>query len=149
MDFNQIITIVFTVAVIPCLGILTAWLVSFINKKKEELKTKVDNELLQKYMDMLARTVSTCVVATNQTYVNTLKQKDEFGIEAQKAAFKMTFDNIMSILSEEAINYLTTFCGDITATVSNMIEHDVAYACNRFITVPDVSVDITDTTPIE
>jgi hypothetical protein len=36
---------------------------------------------------MLNRTITECVIATNQTYVETLKQQGKFDEEAQKIAF--------------------------------------------------------------
>lgn len=107
------------------------WVVNFLKQRSEQLKQLTDNELLQKYITMLTETVSMCVEATNQTYVNTLKKRGEFGIDAQKEAFQKTFDTVMSILSDEAVAYLTTFCGDITVTVSTMIEKQVAMAYTR------------------
>ena len=36
---------------------------------------------------MLSETITKCVVATNQTYVETLKKQGKFDKEAQKIAF--------------------------------------------------------------
>lgn len=132
MEFlEKILPLVFMMVVIPALGMLTVFVIQFIDKKKEELKDKIDNDQLKKYLDMLLETVKTCVVATNQTYVNALKERGEFGVEAQREAFQRTYDAIMSILSEEAVKYLSTFYGDFTAEVTQMIESEVALAWNR------------------
>jgi hypothetical protein len=69
------------------LGVLTAYAVSFIRAKTSELKTNHSNELLGKYVTMLSDTVCDCVIATNQTYVEALKNKNAFDEEAQKTAF--------------------------------------------------------------
>lgn len=128
MEFlEKLLPIIFMLVVIPSLGILTTVLVQLINKWKEQLKSKIDNELLQKYIDLLANTVSACVVTTNQTYVNSLKEQGKFDLEAQKIAFQKTYDAIMAILSEEAVNYLTVFYGDLTTTITVLIEQDVNY----------------------
>ena len=132
MEFvNQLLPIVFSLVVIPAIGVLTAFIVQFIDKKKEELQEKIDNELLRKYVNMLAQTVIDCVIATNQTYVNSLKKQGKFDAEAQKEAFRMTYDAVMEILSEEAVYYLTVFYGDLTVAVKNLIEKEVACAYNR------------------
>lgn len=132
MDFlKELLPIIFMFVVIPALGILTTFIVAFINKKKEELQEKIDNDLLKKYIEMLARTVTTCVVATNQTYVNSLKKQGKFDKEAQIIAFNMTKDAVMEILSEEAVHYLTVFYGDLETAISNLIEENVAEAYNR------------------
>ena len=42
---------------------------------------------LNKYLKMLSETITKCVIATNQTYVETLKKQGKFDEEAQKIAF--------------------------------------------------------------
>ena len=126
MEFlKELLPIIFLLVVIPALGILTAFLVQLIQKWKEELKQKTDNELLKKYIDLLAETITSCVIATNQTYVNELKRQGKFDTEAQKIAFKKTYDAIMAILSEDAIKYLTTYYGDLTMAITQRIEENV------------------------
>ena len=71
---------------------------------------------------MLGDTIEKCVIATNQTYVNSLKEQNAFDIEAQKNAFKMTADAVMSILSEEAICYISCFVEDIEKYIEQCIE---------------------------
>ena len=40
------------------------------------------NELLSKYIEMLSNTICECVIATNQTYVDSLKKQGKFDVEA-------------------------------------------------------------------
>jgi len=56
------------------LGALTALLIAYINTKRKEIEVKTDNELTAKYLNMLADTIIDCVTATNQTYVDSLKE---------------------------------------------------------------------------
>ena len=126
MEFwEKFLPILFMTVVIPSIGVLTVFIVTFIRAKKEELKKKIDNELLCKYVDMLAETVCTCVVATNQTYVNELKRQGKFDKEAQRVAFEMTYNAVMAILSDEAVKYLTVFYGDLNTTIVELIENSV------------------------
>ena len=66
-----------------------------------------------------------CVIATNQTYVDALKTQGKFDAEAQKIAFKKTYDAVMAILTEDAIKYLNESLGDLDAYVNMMIESQV------------------------
>jgi hypothetical protein len=50
----------------------------------------MDNELADKYVQMLTDTITACVIATNQTYVEPLKKQGKFDAEAQKHAFELT-----------------------------------------------------------
>ena len=74
---------------------------------------------------MVADTVSACVIATNQTYVEALKKDNAFTAEAQKAAFNLTYNAVMAILTEEAKEYLEEIDGDITIYITNKIEAEV------------------------
>jgi len=69
--------------------------------------------LLDKYITMLEGTISNCVVATNQTYVEALKAQGAFGVVEQKIAFEKTYVAIMTILTEEAKFYLAEAVGDL------------------------------------
>ena len=89
----EILQQIFELCVIPLLGILTTYLVKLIRKKNKELDEKVSKEVSRKYIDMLADTITDCVVSTNQTYVDALKEANAFDKEAQKKAFELTYNN--------------------------------------------------------
>lgn len=125
MEWMVLLQQVFELCVIPLLGIITAYIVTFIKAKTAELKTNNSNEILVKYLDMLSTTVVECVIATNQTYVDSLKGQNAFDEEAQKAAFQKTYDAVIAVLSDDAKEYLTHVYGDLTIFITNMIEAEV------------------------
>lgn len=125
MDFTELVQQIFTICVIPLLGILTKFLVDFIKVKSEEILDKVDNDLADKYIKMLTETITDCVIATNQTYVNSLKEQGKFDLEAQKVAFEMTCNSVLAILSDDAKEYLTNVFGDLEEYIRNKIEVSV------------------------
>ena len=71
---------------------------------------------------MLQDTIVRCVIATNQTYVENLKNKNAFDKEAQEEAFKMTYDAVMVILTDDAKDYLNNAVGDLQLYVTKLIE---------------------------
>lgn len=117
--------VLFQVIILPLLGILTKYLVAWISAKTDELKQKKDNELYDKYLDLLETTITDCVIATNQTYVDTLKAEGKFDAETQKLAFQKTYEAIMAILTEDAKEYLIHAIGDFDAFVNAKIEANV------------------------
>ncbi len=125
MEWNELLTEIFKVCIIPLLGVLTAFFVKWVNVKSTEIKTTIDDATLTKYMDMLTQTISDCVIATNQTYVESLKAQGKFDMEAQKTAFSLTKDAVMTILSAEAQIYLSTAVGDLNAYITKKIEAEV------------------------
>ena len=125
MEWLPLIYQILEVCVIPLLGILTAYIVKFINAKSAEIKNKVDNDTADKYIGMLNDTISACVIATTQTYVEALKKQNAFTAEAQKEAFNLTFNAVMAVLTDDAKSYLTEIYGDLTAYITNKIEAEV------------------------
>ena len=120
-NFLQMLSQIFEVCVIPLLGILTAYLVQYIATKKDALIKQNDNALAAKYITMLSKTITDCVIATNQTYVDSLKSQGKFDAEAQKKAFNMTLTAVLSILNDEAKEYLTAIYGDLNTYITKQI----------------------------
>ena len=125
MDWLELLNQIFQICIRPLLGVLTTFLVAYINKKKEALKTQVDNTLYHKYIDLLSQTITDCVIATNQTYVDSLKASGTFDIDAQKKAFEDTCNNVLAILSDDAKEYLSVALGDLQAYIANRVEAEV------------------------
>ena len=125
MYYNDLITSIFQVCIIPLLSVLTAFFVKWVNVKSNEIKVNIDDATLVKYIDMLNSTITDCVIATNQTYVEALKQQGKFDVEAQKTAFQMTSKAVLDILSDDAKEYLTAAVGDLNVYITKKIEAEV------------------------
>lgn len=113
------------VCLIPLLGILTKYLIDFLAAKSDEIKNKTNNEVAKKYTDMIYETVRNCVIATNQTFVNELKNQGQFNESAQKEAFNKTMIAVQTILGNEAQEYIKSISGDLTAYLTQLIEAEV------------------------
>lgn len=125
MDWANVVKQIFELVVFPLLGIGTTYLIVLINIKIKELKKQSDSDLEKKYLDMLNNTITDCVLATNQTYVNELKKQGKFDMDAQKIAFQKTYENVMALLTDEAKKYLAEALGDLQTYVNNKIEAEV------------------------
>lgn len=113
------------VVIIPLLGILTAYIVKLVNAKINDISEKRNNDIEKKYLEMLNSTITDCVVATTQTYVESLKKQGKFDVEAQKEAFNQTYAAVMNILSEDAKEYLNEAIGDLNLYITQKIEAEV------------------------
>ena len=122
----QLVAQIFQICIIPLLGILTTFLITWIKSKKDALKQQTDSELAKKYLDMLDNTITDCVIAMNQTYVNSLKQQGKFDSEAQKKAFTDVYNKVIVILGQDAIEYLNSAVGDLNEYISSKIEKEVS-----------------------
>lgn len=125
MNWMLILSQIFEIVILPLLGIGTAYVIALVRAKIQEMKEKKQDVLYHKYLDMLNITITDCVLATTQTYVEALKKEGKFDLEAQKIAFTKTYENVMAILADEAKEYLQTAIGDLSAYVENMIEAEV------------------------
>ena len=125
MDWMNLLYDIFDLCIIPLFGVLVAYVVKYINVKGNEIAANVDSELASKYIVMLTTTIADCVVATNQTYVETLKKEGKFDKDAQAKAFQMTYNAVMDILTDDAKEYLANFYGDLTLYLTKRIEAEV------------------------
>lgn len=125
MDWNFLLQDIVRVCLLPLLAILTNFIVKLIQTKRQELVAKTDNETAQKYLGLVSDIISKAVVATNQTYVDALKDKDIFTKEAQTEAFNKTYETVMALLTDEAKSHLTEVVGDIKTYITQEIEAQV------------------------
>lgn len=121
----DIVVQIIEVCIIPLLGILTKYLVDFLTAKRDELNSKTDNEIAKKYTDMVYQTVVDCMIATNQTYVDSLKKSGSFDEAAQKEAFNRTMNAVLAILGDDAKEYISQATGDLNTYLTQLIESEV------------------------
>ena len=116
---------IFFTCLLPLIGILCSYGIAFMQKKVKEMQANSQNELFNKYSDMLMGIVETCVIATNQTYVDELKEQGRFGPEEHDIAYHKTFDAIKALLTEEMQKVLTEVYTDLDFYISQLIQEQV------------------------
>ena len=109
MDWMIILSQLFELVLIPLLGGLATFLIILIRKKGEEISAKLDDDRKKEYVQLLTETITNCVSATSQTYVDSLKAQGKFDAEAQKVAFEKTYTAVFAILTDDAKVYLVRF----------------------------------------
>ena len=122
---QQLVNQLFEIVLIPLLGVLATFFVKWVNAKSAEIAVSTDDVLMNKYLSMLTTTITDCVIATNQTYVDALKAEGKFDTEAQKKAFSLTCNAVLSILTEDAKEYLSESLGDLESYITSKIESQV------------------------
>lgn len=122
---TQMLQDIFFTVLIPLIGILCTYGIAFMHKKIKELQDNVKNELFTKYSDMLVSIIETCVIATNQTYVEELKKQGRFGPEEHDIAYHKTFDAVKALMTEEMQKVLGEVYKDIDFYISQLIQESV------------------------
>ena len=130
MNWAEVLKQIFELVIYPVLSIGGIYLTFLISVKIKELKQKTNDETAKKYLDMLNDTIASAVLATTQTYVEALKKEGKFDLEAQKNAFKQTYEAVMKVLTNDAIKYITESVGDLETYVTNQIEAQVKLTKN-------------------
>ena len=122
---KDIITSIFEMIIIPLLSLVSIYIIKWVNTKTNILKEESDNAYVDKYLTMLDKTITSTVIAVNQTYVDELKKLGTFDAAAQKIAFQKVFDIVTNSLSKEAEYYLNEVITDLNVYITNKIEETV------------------------
>lgn len=125
MNASEIMSMVLKIFVIPLMGVLAANFIAFLKAKTDEWIAHTKSATAAKYIKMARETVAACVTATNQTFVEALKQQGKFDKEAQEEAFRRTKDAVLSILTADAQTYLVELVGDVDVYLNALIEAQV------------------------
>ena len=122
---ENLIKNIYTLVIFPLLPVLAAYLIALLRKKTAELAVKTESATVEKYLYMINDTITMCVTATNQTFVESLKKTGKFDEAAHKEAFVATYNNVISLLSEEVLNYIEEVTGDVEKYLTEKIEAEV------------------------
>ena len=125
MNWMEILQPALQMILTAIIGLLASILVAAVNTKRQEILERIKDEKAKKYVDLIADTITKCVMATNKTYVESMKDKDIFDEEAHKEAFKRTYDAVLDILNGDAVEYIEEVYGDIQGYLTNAIEAEV------------------------
>jgi hypothetical protein len=125
MEWNEIISTLLYAIITGAIGVLTTFATLWIKQKMGIAKEGAKTEEGKKYLGMLEETIVNCVLTTNQTYVSNLKKDNMFDAEAQKNAFKMTYDSVVSVLSADTMKFLNETYNDVPKLIELMIEAQV------------------------
>ena len=114
---------------VVCVFLATAfyYLAKFIHNKCEQLKAKTDSEALKNLIEKIDFIVQLAVEATNQTFVEDLKKKNEFSDDQQKEAFSMTVKSIDDMLTDEDKEKIINTFGDVGTFLRNSIENYIRH----------------------
>lgn len=106
-------------------------LVLGVNKGVEYLKVRLASETANKYLELAEKLVTDCVMATNQTYVDSLKNNGAFDKEAWTTAFEKSKNKVLKLLSEAQKEVIVEVYGDLETWVNTQIECKVKELKNK------------------
>lgn len=113
------------VLVLPCVGLLMLQGVEYLKLKRSQMVESADAAQYQKYYDSALEAITKSVVMVNQTYVEALKNKNEFDADAQKVAFKKACQTALTVIGEEAVEFLAKSMDDFDTWLKVNVEASV------------------------
>lgn len=122
---NEFIAALLQAVLIAAVPVISAFVGKGLNALAKYIAAKANNETVEKYLHEAAEAVSTAVAYTSQTYVDALKASGKFTKENQEEALRRAMEKAKSILSAEAIDFLSMAYGDLNNFLETKIEKEV------------------------
>ena len=111
--------------IIAAVPIITAYLCNFLKSKKIEAEQIIGDVNARTLMNEAIDAVCVAVTCTNQTYVDALKKQGQFTKENQEEAFQRAYDTAISIMSQEAKDFIASAYGCLSGWLTARIEAQV------------------------
>ena len=124
-NLNELLMTLIQAVIIPAIPILVTFLVKLLKAKAEQATIKINNELVQQYLQEAVDSVLQAVTFTSQTYVDNLKKQGKFDADAQKVAFATAKEVALQLLTEDAKKMITDLYGDLNVWLDTKIEQTV------------------------
>ena len=116
---------IFLAVITAAVPVLTAYIVVLIRKVGENAAANTESIQAKTYIMEAAEAIAAAVAATNQTYVDELKNAGKFDAEAQKQAAQKALAACLQSISPAAQEFIERAYGDIREYLTTRIEAEV------------------------
>ena len=116
---------IFLAVLTAAVPMLTAYLVVFIRKAGDNAAANAESVKAKTYITEAAEAIAAAVAATNQTYVDSLKNAGKFDWDAQKEAARKALEACLASISPAAQSFIEAAYGDIREYLTTRIEAEV------------------------
>lgn len=122
---QELISDLLVAVVTVCVPIFTAYVVKAIQKAGENAAADTEDLKVRGYIEEITAAIAQAVSCTSQTYVDALKEKGKFTLEAQKEALQKSIETAKAILSPAALEFIDDVYGDFVEYITPKIEAEV------------------------
>ena len=116
---------IFLAIVTAAVPVLTAYIIVCIHKVGDNAAANTENIKAKTYISEATEAIAASVAATNQTYVDALKNTRRFDCDAQKEAAQKTLAACLASISPAAQRFIESSYGDIRKYLTTQIEAEV------------------------
>lgn len=146
LEFLQNIFLAVVTAAVP---MLTAYLIVFIRKAGDSAAANTESIKLKTYITEATEAIAAAVAATNQTYVDSLKNAGKFDGAAQREAAQKALEACLTSISPAAQSFIEAAYGDIKEYLKTRIEAEVRKQKNEITALAtaytlESSVEVTE-----
>lgn len=132
---QELITDLLMAVITAAVPVLTVYLVGFIHKVGDNAAANAVSVEASTYITEITEAIAAAVAATNQTYVDRLKNLGTFNADAQKEAAQKALEACLSSISPAAQAFIEAAYGDIWEYLTTRIEAEVRSQKNGFTTL--------------
>ena len=115
----------FFAVITAAVPVLTAYIVVLIRKVGENAAANTESIQAKTYITEATEAIAAAVAATNQTYVDALKNAGKFDAEAQEEFAKKALTACLQSISPAAQGFIESAYGDIREYLMTRIEAEV------------------------
>ena len=127
---------VFLAVLTAAVPVLTAYVVVFIRKVGDNAAANTESVKAKTYITEVTEAVAAAVAATNQTYVDSLKNAGKFDLAAQAEAAQKALEACLASISPAARSFIEAAYGDIREYLTTRIEAEVRKQKNAPVELP-------------
>lgn len=116
---------IFLAVITAAVPVLTAAIITFIRRLGENAAANTASVTLKTYITEVTEAIAAAVAATNQTYVDGLKNAGKFDLAAQAEAAQKALEACLASISPAAQSFIEAAYGDIKEYLATRIEAEV------------------------
>jgi hypothetical protein len=124
--YSEFVNMILTGILIPIIPTLTGFGLAYLNKKKNELEARIDNDNLKKYIDIAEDAVESSVTSVAQVFVDAAKKDGKWTAQTKAEAFETSKQKAILIMGDSARKALSTAYGDFDMWLDSSIEYYVS-----------------------
>ena len=126
MNPQELLTTLLHAIVSVAVPIITRFAVQWLTAQSERVKTLTANETAARYIAEAADAVTTAVAYTQQTFVDVMKEYNEWTPATMREACHRAMGKATSLLTADAIRFIGAAYGDINGWLRAQIEAEVS-----------------------
>lgn len=122
MNTQELVQMAVQILLVPIMGAVATFVVTYLRAKSEQIRRKIDDDTINKYIYLAEDIIATAVLQVNQVFVEELKKDGKFDKERQQEAFNKCKEIVLTLLNDNAKTVIEFIFGDLNQWIDSQIE---------------------------